>query len=33
VDGKSLGMAEFQPFFQEAERLGLAVFVHALRPR
>ena len=32
VDGKSLGMAEFQPFFQEAERVGMAVFVHALRP-
>jgi aminocarboxymuconate-semialdehyde decarboxylase len=32
VNGKSLGMAEFQGFFQEAERLGVAVFVHALRP-
>src|SRR5437667_10307195 len=32
VDGKSLGRAEFQPFFQEAARVGMAVFVHALRP-
>ena len=32
VDGKSLGMPEFQSFFQEAERLGVAIFVHALRP-
>jgi len=32
VNGKSLGMPEFQGFFQEAERLGVAVFVHALRP-
>jgi len=30
--GKSLGSAEFLPFFQEVERLGLAVFVHALHP-
>src|SRR2546428_1294695 len=32
VNGKSLGMPEFQAFFQEAERLGVAIFVHALRP-
>jgi aminocarboxymuconate-semialdehyde decarboxylase len=32
VNGKSLGMPEFQGFFQEAERLGSAIFVHALRP-
>ena len=32
VNGKSLGMPEFQGFFQEAERLGVAIFVHALRP-
>jgi aminocarboxymuconate-semialdehyde decarboxylase len=32
VNGQSLGMAKFQGFFQEAERLGIAVFVHALRP-
>ena len=25
-------MPEFQSFFQEAERLGVAIFVHALRP-
>jgi aminocarboxymuconate-semialdehyde decarboxylase len=30
--GKSLGDARFLGFFQEAERLGLAVFVHALHP-
>jgi aminocarboxymuconate-semialdehyde decarboxylase len=30
--GKSLGEARFLPFFQEVERLGLAVFVHALHP-
>src|SRR5262249_60390598 len=32
VEGKSLGMPEFQGFFQQAERLGVAIFVHALRP-
>jgi aminocarboxymuconate-semialdehyde decarboxylase len=32
VNRKSLGMPEFQGFFQEAERLGMAIFVHALRP-
>jgi len=32
VNGRSLGMPEFQGFFQEAERLGVAIFVHALRP-
>jgi aminocarboxymuconate-semialdehyde decarboxylase len=32
VLGTSLGDARFQGFFQEAERLGLAVFVHALHP-
>ncbi len=32
VNGRSLGMPEFQEFFSEAERLGLSVFVHALRP-
>ncbi len=30
--GKSLGDERFLGFFQEAERLGLAVFVHALAP-
>ncbi|WP_156761603.1 amidohydrolase family protein [Microbacterium karelineae] len=28
--GRSIGDARFLPFFQEAERLGLAVFVHAM---
>ncbi len=32
VNGRSLGMPEFQAFFAEAKRLGLSVFVHALRP-
>jgi aminocarboxymuconate-semialdehyde decarboxylase len=32
VNGKSLGMPEFQEFFQEADRLGVPIFVHALRP-
>jgi aminocarboxymuconate-semialdehyde decarboxylase len=32
VNGRSLGMPEFQGFFQEAERLDVAIFVHALRP-
>jgi aminocarboxymuconate-semialdehyde decarboxylase len=30
--GRSLGMPEFQDFFMEADRLGVAVFVHALHP-
>lgn len=30
VLGKSIGHEQFLPFFQEAERLGLAVFVHAM---
>jgi aminocarboxymuconate-semialdehyde decarboxylase len=32
VLGKSLGEERFLGFFQEAERLGLSVFVHALHP-
>ncbi|MGH8686522.1 MAG: amidohydrolase family protein [Burkholderiales bacterium] len=32
VNGVSIGDARFAPFFAEAERLGAAVFVHALRP-
>jgi aminocarboxymuconate-semialdehyde decarboxylase len=32
VEGKPIGAPEFAPFFAEAERLGAAVFVHALRP-
>ena len=32
VNGKPLGHAEFDPFFEACEALGAAVFVHALRP-
>jgi aminocarboxymuconate-semialdehyde decarboxylase len=32
VNGRYLGAPEFLPFFQEVERLGLSVFVHALHP-
>ena len=32
VNGVSIGDQRFEPFFAEAERLGAAVFVHALRP-
>jgi len=32
VNGVSIGDARFEPFFAEAERLGAAMFVHALRP-
>jgi len=32
VNGVSIGDPRFEPFFAEAERLGAAVFVHALRP-
>ncbi|HEX2171768.1 MAG TPA: amidohydrolase family protein [Dehalococcoidia bacterium] len=32
VNGQSLGEPRFLPFFAEAERQGLAVFVHALHP-
>lgn len=32
INGKFLGEAEFHEFFSEAERLDLAVFVHALHP-
>ena len=32
VNGISIGDARFEPFFTAAERLGAAVFVHALRP-
>jgi aminocarboxymuconate-semialdehyde decarboxylase len=31
--GKSLGDTSFLGFFQEAERLGVPIFVHALHPR
>ena len=32
VNGTSIGDARFEPFFAEAEKLGAAIFVHALRP-
>jgi aminocarboxymuconate-semialdehyde decarboxylase len=32
VNGTSIGDARFEPFFAAVERLGAAVFVHALRP-
>ena len=32
VNGISIGHARFAPFFAAAERLGAAIFVHALRP-
>jgi aminocarboxymuconate-semialdehyde decarboxylase len=32
VAGISIGDARFEPFFAEAERMGAAIFVHALRP-
>jgi aminocarboxymuconate-semialdehyde decarboxylase len=32
VNGASIGEARFAPFFEAAEQLGAAIFVHALRP-
>lgn len=32
VNGKPIGSADFDRFFAEVEALGMAVFVHALRP-
>jgi len=32
VNGVSIGDARFEPFFAAVEKLGAAVFVHALRP-
>ncbi|MGE0796986.1 MAG: amidohydrolase family protein [Lautropia sp.] len=32
VNGVSIGDPRFAPFFAEAERIGAAIFVHALRP-
>jgi aminocarboxymuconate-semialdehyde decarboxylase len=32
VNGVSIGDARFEPFFQAAEELGAAIFVHALHP-
>ena len=32
VNGASIGDPRFEPFFAECEKLGAAIFVHALRP-
>jgi aminocarboxymuconate-semialdehyde decarboxylase len=32
VNGKPIGSPDFDPFFEAAEELGAAVFVHAVRP-
>jgi len=32
VNGVPIGDARFEPFFAAAERLGMAIFVHAIRP-
>jgi aminocarboxymuconate-semialdehyde decarboxylase len=32
INGKPLGHADLEPFFAAAEKLGAAIFVHALRP-
>jgi len=32
VNGTSIGDPRFEPFFAECERIGAAIFVHALRP-
>ena len=32
VNGRPIGAPEFRPFFAEAEALGAALFVHAVRP-
>ena len=32
INGVSIGDARFEPFFAAAERIGAAIFVHALRP-
>jgi len=32
VNGVSIGDARFEPFFAAAEKIGAAIFVHALRP-
>ena len=32
VNGISIGEARFEPFFAAAEKMGAAIFVHALRP-
>ena len=32
INGRYIGAPEFEPFFAAAERLGMAIFVHAMRP-
>ncbi len=32
INGRPIGAPEFEPFFDACERLGAAVFVHAIRP-
>lgn len=32
INGRPIGAPEFIPFFAAAERLGMAIFVHAMRP-
>ncbi len=32
INGRPIGAPEFVPFFAAAERLGMAIFVHAIRP-
>lgn len=32
INGRPIGAPEFLPFFEAAARLGMAVFVHAIRP-
>jgi aminocarboxymuconate-semialdehyde decarboxylase len=32
INGRPLGHPDFEPFFAAAEKLGAAIFVHALRP-
>jgi len=32
INGRVIGAPEFEPFFDAAERLGMAIFVHAIRP-
>ena len=32
INGRPIGAPEFVPFFEAAARLGMAVFVHAIRP-
>jgi len=32
INGRPIGAPEFEPFFAAAARLGMAIFVHAIRP-